>query len=54
MPLITSCVRPLLADLQLMLWPKRIVIPLLPEDVTGSLENLYLRHQGVLQVRPCS
>ena len=35
---------------QLMLWPKRVVVPLLPEEVTGSLESLYLRHQAVLEV----
>jgi Ca2+-dependent lipid-binding protein len=34
----------------MMLWPRRMVIPLLPEEVTGPLDNLYLRHKGSLQV----
>lgn len=27
----------------MMLWPRRMVIPLLPEEVTGPLDSLYLR-----------
>lgn len=34
----------------MMLWPRRLVIPLLPEEVTGPLDSLYLRHKGALQV----
>ncbi|PSC74351.1 synaptotagmin-5-like [Micractinium conductrix] len=34
----------------MMLWPKRMVVPILPEIVTGPLDDLYLRHQGVLQI----
>lgn len=32
----------------MMLWPSRVVVPLLAEDVIGSLDDLYLRHRGVL------
>lgn len=35
---------------QMLLWPKRIVVPLLPEEVTGSLQDLYLQHRGVLEL----
>lgn len=27
----------------MMLWPRRMVIPILPEEVTGPLDELYLR-----------
>lgn len=27
----------------MMLWPRRMVIPILPEAVTGPLDDLYLR-----------
>lgn len=32
----------------MMLWPKRMVVPILPEEVTGPLDDLYLR-----RVPPC-
>ncbi|KFM28651.1 Extended synaptotagmin-3 [Auxenochlorella protothecoides] len=35
---------------EMLLWPSRIVIPLLDESVTGPLDDLYLRHKGVLRV----
>lgn len=31
-------------------WPNRMVVPLLSEDVTGPLDDLYLRHKGALQI----
>ncbi|KAL4424271.1 hypothetical protein ABPG75_001572 [Micractinium tetrahymenae] len=34
----------------MLLWPRRLVIPILPEEVTGPLDDLYLRHRGALQV----
>lgn len=34
----------------MLVWPKRLVIPLLPPEVTGPLDDLQLRHKGVLQV----
>lgn len=34
----------------MLLWPRRLVIPILPEAVTGALDELYLRHRGALQV----
>jgi len=34
----------------MLVWPKRIVVPLLPEEVTGPLDDLYLRHKGALQI----
>ena len=34
----------------MMLWPKRMVVPILPEEVTGPLDDLYLRRRGALQV----
>lgn len=40
--------RETLADL--IVWPNRIVVPILPEEVTGPLDDLMLRHKGVLQV----
>lgn len=40
--------RETLADL--IVWPNRIVVPILPENVTGPLDDLMLRHKGVLQV----
>eukprot|EP00210_Caulerpa_lentillifera_P004032 g3847.t1 len=33
-----------------LVWPNRIVIPLLPPEVTGPLDNLKLRTKGVLKV----
>jgi Ca2+-dependent lipid-binding protein len=35
---------------QMMLWPRRMVIPVLDNDVTGPLDELFLRHKGALQV----
>ena len=29
---------------QLLVWPNRIVVPLLPEQDTGPLDKLFLRH----------
>ncbi len=34
----------------MLVWPNRVVIPVLPESVTGRLEELQLRSVGVLQV----
>lgn len=34
----------------MLVWPKRIVVPILPEEVTGPLDDLYLRHKGALQI----
>lgn len=34
----------------MMVWPRRLVIPLLPEELTGPLDHLYLRHKGALQI----
>ncbi len=28
---------------EMVVWPNRIVVPMLPEEVTGSLDHLYLR-----------
>jgi hypothetical protein len=41
--------RKTLADL--LVWPNRIVVPILPEEVTGPLDALMLRHKGVMQVK---
>ena len=30
----------------MVVWPNRIVVPMLPEASTGPLDHLYLRHQG--------
>ena len=30
----------------MLLWPRRIVVPILPEEVTGPLDDLYLRYDG--------
>lgn len=27
----------------MLLWPRRLVVPILPEEVTGPLDDLYLR-----------
>lgn len=35
---------------EMMLWPARIVVPILDEAVTGPLDDLYLRHKGALRV----
>ncbi|BDA44378.1 Synaptotagmin-5 [Coccomyxa sp. Obi] len=34
----------------MVVWPNRIVVPMLPEEVTGPLDHLYLRHVGLLVV----
>lgn len=34
----------------LLVWPNRIVVPMLPENQTGSLDHLKLRHVGLLVV----
>ena len=34
----------------MMVWPRRIVVPILPADVTGPLDDLYLRHKGALEI----
>ncbi|GAB4813385.1 hypothetical protein N2152v2_000431 [Parachlorella kessleri] len=34
----------------MLVWPKRMVVPLLPPEVTGPLDSLELRHKGVLQL----
>ena len=34
----------------MVVWPNRIVVPMMPEDVTGPLDSLYLRHQGLLTI----
>ncbi|EIE26093.1 hypothetical protein COCSUDRAFT_46488 [Coccomyxa subellipsoidea C-169] len=34
----------------MIVWPNRIVVPMLPEEATGSLDHLYLRHVGLLVV----
>ena len=34
----------------MLVWPKRIVVPILPEEVTGPLDDLFLRHKGALQI----
>jgi hypothetical protein len=33
-----------------LVWPQRIVVPILPESVTGPLTDLMLRNQGILRV----
>ena len=38
----------------MLVWPKRIVVPILPEEVTGPLDDLQLRHKGALQVEVLS
>jgi len=35
---------------ELLVWPERIISPVLPESVTGSLEHLKKRLQGILRV----
>ncbi|KAL4853134.1 Synaptotagmin-5 [Chlorella vulgaris] len=34
----------------MLLWPRRMVVPLLDEKLTGPLDDLYLRHMGALQI----
>ena len=34
----------------MLVWPNRIIVPLLPPDVTGPLDNLELHTKGVLKV----
>jgi hypothetical protein len=36
---------------QLLVWPERIVTPLVDEKIMGPLEDLMLHHKGVLKVR---
>ena len=38
----------------MLLWPRRIVVPLLGEDITGHLDDLQLRHKAALQVEVLS
>jgi hypothetical protein len=33
-----------------LVWPERIVVPILDEDVTGPLTDLMLRHKGIIKV----
>jgi hypothetical protein len=33
----------------MVVWPNRLVVPMLPEEVTGSLDHLYLRHARALK-----
>ena len=35
----------------MLVWPRRVVVPILGEEATGSLAPLYLRNKGALQVR---
>lgn len=37
----------------MVVWPNRIVVPILPESVTGSLDHLYLRYRLYLTYLPC-
>ena len=32
-----------------LVWPERIVVPILGEDVTGPLTDLMLRHKGIMK-----
>jgi hypothetical protein len=32
----------------MVVWPNRIVVPMAPESVTGPIDHLHLRHQGLL------
>ena len=34
----------------LMVWPNRLVIPIMPERYTGSLDDLRLKTRGILRV----
>lgn len=34
----------------MLVWPRRIVVPMLSEDITGPLDDLYLRNKGALEV----
>lgn len=34
----------------LLVWPNRIVIPIMPESVTGPLDDLRLSTRGILRV----
>ena len=34
----------------MLVWPRRIVVPVLPIEVTGPLDELYLRHKGALEI----
>jgi hypothetical protein len=34
----------------MLVWPRRVVVPILGEEATGSLAPLYLRNKGALQV----
>ncbi|CAL5218486.1 g172 [Coccomyxa viridis] len=35
---------------EMVVWPNRIVVPILPEEQAGPLDHLYLRHVGLLIV----
>lgn len=34
----------------MLVWPKRIVVPILEEEISGPLDDLFLRHKAALQV----
>lgn len=34
----------------MLVWPNRLVVPILPPEITGTLQDLYQHHQGALQV----
>jgi len=34
----------------MLVWPRRIVVPILSEDVTGPLSELYMKHKGALEI----
>lgn len=36
-----------------LVWPERIVVPILGEDVTGPITDLMLRHKGIVKVCLC-
>lgn len=50
---VASFLDPFLRDTlaNLVVWPNRFVVPILPRDITGPLDDLQLRSRGVLQVR---
>ena len=34
----------------LLVWPRRIVVPILPEETTGPLSDLYMRNKGAIEM----
>lgn len=34
----------------MLVWPRRIVVPILGEEITGPLDDLFLRHKGAFQI----